>query len=258
MKLPVLFVGHGNPMHALADNAYTRALAGLAGRVGRPKAILAVSAHWMTEGTWLTHMERPKTIHDFYGFPKGLFEVRYPAPGSPTLAEKIKGAVAAPPLQLDDETWGLDHGTWAVLRHMYPAADIPVVQLSVHVEQPGAYHLELGRKLSYLRENGVLILGSGNVVHNLREMDWSAAAKPFAWAEAFDAHVARAAEAGRTEALSADPRSMPGGAESVPTPEHWYPFLYALGAAAGDRVRWEYEGIESASISMRCASFGLT
>lgn len=254
--MPVVFVGHGNPMHALHDNAYTRALARLGRELPRPEAIVCVSAHWMTEGTWVTHMRTPKTIHDFYGFPQELFEVRYPAPGSPETAELVRATVRAPRIQLDDELWGLDHGTWAVLRHMYPAADVPVVQLSVYLEQPGAYHLTAGRALAPLREKGVLIVGSGNIVHNLPMMKWSANPEPFPWNVEFDAFVKGATERGEADALAGDPRKLPGGELSVPTPDHWYPYLYALGAAGGDAVRWEYEGLENASISMRCASFG--
>lgn len=255
-KMPVVFIGHGNPMHALHDNDYTRALGRLGREIGRPRAVVSVSAHWMTEGTWVTHMAKPKTIHDFYGFPKELFEIHYPAPGSPETAESIRETVAKPQVQFDDELWGLDHGTWAVLKHMYPAADVPVVQLSVYLEQPASYHLELGRRLGPLRDKGVLILGSGNVVHNLPMIKWSAHPQPYDWAVEFDAHVKRKTEEEDSKALTGDLRSMPGGDLSVPTPDHWYPYLYALGAAGGDKVRWEYEGLENASISMRCASFG--
>ena len=256
-RMPVLFIGHGNPMHALHDNAYTRALARLGGEIGKPRAVVCVSAHWLTEGTWATHMPAPKTIHDFYGFPEELFAVRYPAPGSPETAELVREAVGDPEVQLDDELWGLDHGAWAVLRHMYPKADVPTIQLSVYLEQPGAYHLAVGRRLAALRRRGALIVGSGNIVHNLPKMDWSGERAPYDWAEAFDAFVTSATESGDADALAEDPRKMPGGALSVPTPDHWYPYLYALGAADGDAPAWEHEGLENASISMRCASFGL-
>lgn len=256
-RMPVVFIGHGNPMHALHDNDYTQTLARLGREIRRPEAIVCVSAHWLTEGTWATHMEKPKTIHDFYGFPQELFDIRYEAPGSPATAELLRKTAAEPEIQLDDQLWGLDHGAWAVLRHMYPAADVPVVQLSVYLEQPASYHLELGRRLAPLREQGVLILASGNVVHNLPMIKWSAHPQPFGWAVEFDAHVKRKTEEGDSKALAGDLRAMPGGALSVPTPDHWYPYLYALGAAGGDQVRWEYEGLENASISMRCASFGL-
>ncbi|MDX6768826.1 MAG: 4,5-DOPA dioxygenase extradiol [Elusimicrobiota bacterium] len=254
--MPAVFIGHGDPMHALRDNAYTRTLAALGRRIGRPEAIVCVSAHWLTDGAWATHMEKPRTIHDFHGFPRELFEVRYDAPGSPATAERLRELVAAPEVRLDDGRWGLDHGAWSVLRHMYPAADVPVVQLSIDPRRPAADHFELGRRLAPLREEGVLILGSGNVVHNLAMMEWSAHPRPFDWAVEFDAHVKRKTQEGDYAALTGDPRNMPGGELSVPTPEHWYPYLYALGAAGRDEVRWEYEGLEYASISMRCASFG--
>lgn len=255
--MPAVFVGHGNPMHALHDNAFTRTLARLGSEIGRPKAVLSVSAHWLTEGTWATHMERPRTIHDFHGFPEALFKVQYPAPGSPGLARTLRDLVPEPEIRLDDALWGLDHGTWTVLKHMYPEADVPVVQLSVDLSQPGAFHLALGRALAPLREQGVLVLGSGNVVHNLSRMVWSAHPEPFPWALEFDAYVKGRTEAADAQALTAEPASLPGGALSVPESDHWYPYLYALGAAGADPVRWEYEGVEGGSISMRTATFGL-
>lgn len=255
-RTPVAFIGHGNPMHALRDDDFTRALGRLGRELGRPEAILCVSAHWLTEGTWATRMPEPRTIHDFGGFPQELFDIRYPAPGSPRTAELLRETVSDA-IGMDDEAWGLDHGAWTVLRHMYPKADVPVVQLSVDLRRPGAHHLALGRKLAPLRERGIMILGSGNIVHNLRLLKWTARPEPYAWGVEFDAFVKRKTEEGDAEALAGDPRGMPGGALSVPTPDHWYPYLYALGAAAGDRARWEYEGMENASISMRSASFGL-
>ena len=257
-RMPVLFIGHGSPMHAVHDNTFTKTLARLGREIPAPKAVLCISAHWLTERTWATHMPKPKTIHDFGGFPQELFDIEYPAPGSPLTAELLRDTVADPAIRMDDEMWGLDHGTWAVLRHMYPKADVPVVQLSVYFEQPGSYHLALGRKLAKLRDRGVLILGSGNVVHNLRTIKWSAHPEPYPWAVEFDAFVKRKTEEGDPEALAKDPAGMPGGAMSVPEPDHWYPYLYSLGAADGDPVHWEYEGLENGSISMRCASFGLT
>lgn len=253
--MPVVFVGHGSPMHALHDSAYTRALARLGREIGKPKAVVCVSAHWLTEGTWATNMAKPRTIHDFHGFPKELGAVQYPAPGSPETAERVRETAGK--IQLDDEMWGLDHGAWAVLRHMYPEAHVPVVQLSVYLEQTGAYHLDLGRRLAPLRERGILLVGSGNVVHNLPKIQWTEDPAPYDWAVEFDAFVKRKTEERDAAALAQDPRGMPGGALSVPTPDHWHPYLCALGAANGDQVRWEHEGIENASISMRCASFGL-
>lgn len=254
-KFPVVFAGHGNPMHAIADDAFTRSLARLGGALGAPRAIVCVSAHWQTEGTFVTAMEKPRTIHDFGGFPDELFAVEYPAPGSPKTAELVRDALGEPAVGFD-ESWGLDHGAWAVLRHMYPKADVPVVQLSVDARRPGAFHLELGRKLAPLREKGILILGSGNIVHNLAAIKWSAHPEPYPWCVEFDAFVKSETEDGDRGALAGDPRDMPGGAMSVPTPDHWHPYLYALGAAGSDAVRWEYEGLENASISMRSARFG--
>ena len=256
-KMPVVFIGHGSPMHAVRDNDFTRTLARLGREIGRPEAVVCVSAHWLTEGSWATHMPKPKTIHDFGGFPQELFDVEYPAPGSPQTAELLRDKISEPPILMDDAMWGLDHGAWAVLRHMYPKADIPVVQLSVDFERPGEHHLALGKKLAAFRERGVLIIGSGNIVHNLRTIKWSAHAEPFPWAVEFDAFVKRKTEEGDSGSLAKDPVDMPGGALSVPAPDHWYPYLYALGAADGDPVRWEYEGLENASISMRSASFGI-
>lgn len=255
--MPVVFIGHGNPMNALHDNAFTKALARLGREIPAPKAVICISAHWLSEGTWVTHMLKPKTIHDFGGFPHELFEIEYPAPGSPQTAELLRDTIAEPKIFLDDEIWGLDHGAWAVLRHMYPKADVPVIQLSVNFEQSGDYHLALGRKLAPLRDRGILILGSGNVVHNLRTIQWSAHPKAFPWGVEFDAFVKRKTDEGDASALAGDTTAMPGGADSVPAPDHWYPYLYALGAADGDAPRWEYEGIENASISMRSASFGI-
>lgn len=252
-RLPVLFLGHGNPMRALRDDGFSRTLGALGRRIGRPRAVLCVSAHWLTDGLRATAMERPRTIHDFRGFPRELFEVEYPAPGDPALAARVRELV---PEAAPDLDWGLDHGAWSVLRHLYPDAGVPVVQLSVAVARPGPFHLELGRRLAPLRGEGVLIAGSGNVVHNLAEIDWDEGAPARPWAAEFDAFVARATEAGDAEALAGDPRRMPGGALSVPTPDHWLPYLVALGAADGDPVRWEHEGLEHASLSMRCASFG--
>ncbi len=240
-------------MHALADDAFTRALAALGESLGKPKAVLCVSAHWYGQGAALTHMAEPETIHDFGGFPDALFAVRYPAPGSPALAERAAALTGA---ALDDGEWGLDHGAWSVLKHVYPRADVPVVQLRIDSSLGPAAHLARGRALAPLRDEGVLILGSGNVVHNLRLAKWSARPEPFPWAVEFDAHVKTLTEAGRYDELARDPAAMPGGPPSVPTPDHWLPYLYVLGAAGADRPRWVYEGMEMASMSMRCAVFG--
>lgn len=254
-KTPAAFVGHGNPMHALHDNAFTRSLGALGKSLGKPKAILCVSAHWYGRGAAVTHMESPETIHDFGGFPDELFAVEYPAPGSPKLAERVASLTGA---TLDDSEWGLDHGAWSVLKHMYPEADVPVVQLAIDATLPPEAHLARGRALAPLRDEGVLILGSGNIVHNLRRAKWTAHPEPFPWAVEFDAHVKKLTKEGKYDALAGDWDAMPGGALSVPTPDHWLPYLYVLGAAGKDRPRWFYEGLEMASMSMRGAAFGLT
>jgi 4,5-DOPA dioxygenase extradiol len=257
-RLPVLFIGHGNPMNAIADNTFTRRLGELGREITRPKAILCVSAHWMTEGSWVTRMPKPKTIHDFYGFPKELFDVQYPAPGSPEYADLIVSEVKDPKLYAENETWGLDHGTWSVLKHMYPKADVPVLQLSIYMEQPPEYHFLLGQQLLALRNQGVLIVGSGNIVHNLRKIDFSDDAKPFDWAIEFDEWVKERIEGGDYGSLVSSATSSEAGKLSIPTPDHWYPLLYSLGASdKQDRLRFEYEGIEHGSISMRCLSLGL-
>lgn len=255
-RAPVLFVGHGSPMNAIADNPFTRTLSTLRRLYPAPRAVLCISAHWMTEGTWITHMPRPRTIHDFYGFPEKLFEVQYPAPGSPEIADLISTTIRHPKINPDDEMWGLDHGTWSVLRHMFPKADVPVLQLSLHMEQPAPYHYELGRQLRALRDQGVLIVGSGNVVHNLRRISWEPGAAPFAWAVEFDAWIRDRLLAGDHPALIYDFRQTEAGRQSVPTMEHYYPLLYTIGACdEDDQLEFHFDEIQNASISMRSLSF---
>lgn len=245
-------------MNAIEENAFTRRLADLGKRIARPQAILCISAHWMTEGTWVTHMRKPKTIHDFYGFPKPLFDVQYPAPGSPEIADRIRADIKDPKINADDEMWGLDHGTWSVLTHMYPKADIPVLQMSVYLEQPSEYHYRVGQQLKALREQGILIVGSGNIVHNLRQIDFGPNAKPFDWAIEFDEWVKDRLTRRDYASLINDAMSFRAGKLSIPSPDHWYPLFYALGASdEQDQLRFEHEGIDNASISMRCLSLGL-
>ncbi len=250
--MPVLFIGHGSPMNALAQNSYTRFLNKLGEDLPRPKAILCISAHWMTEGSWITEMAQPKTIHDFYGFPQALFDVRYPAPGAPDIAEKIISLVHDPKLHADKEMWGLDHGTWSVLRHLYPKADVPVMQLSLHLEQPPAYHYKLGQELRKLREEGILILGSGNLVHNLRQINWDEKARPHPWALEFDQWTKEKLSARDDEALVNQFLESEAGRLSVPTTEHYLPLLYVLGAAGKDeKPEFLFEEIHHSSIAMR-------
>ena len=257
-RMPVVFIGHGSPMNAVEDNDYTRTLAAFGARLPRPRAIVCISAHWMTEGTWITHQAHPRTIHDFYGFPKPLFEIQYPAPGDPKLAEDIQTATSGIRINLDDEQWGFDHGAWSVLRHLFPAADVPVLQLSLYMERAADYHFDVGQALAPLRDQGVLILGSGNIVHNLRTIKWDAAAPPYPWAVEFDDWVKSKLDAGDTRALVADATATEAGRLSIPTPEHWYPFITVLGAAApGEKPHTIFDGLQNASISMRSVVFGL-
>lgn len=247
-------------MNALADNAYTRALAGLGSTVPRPRGVVCISAHWETQGSWVTRMVRPRTIHDFGGFPKALFEVQYPAPGSREIAELVQTVVSIPQIEANDsgdaDEWGLDHGTWSVLKHLYPMADVPVVQLSLAMDEGPRYHFDLGAKLRPLREQGILIVGSGNVVHNLRRLDWNEQAPVMPWAREFDEWVKAKVLARDWDALLEHATDSEAGRLAIPTPEHWYPLLYVLGASGPrDEVRWVYEGIEHGSIAMRSFLF---
>ena len=257
-RMPVLFVGHGSPMNAVEDNRWSRGFAALAGELPRPRAILAVSAHWYVAGTFATANERPETIHDFGGFPAALYRVEYPAPGDVALARRAVELAGAQRASLSAE-WGLDHGTWSVLVHLRPAADVPVVQLSVDGRLPAAEHLAIGRALAPLRDEGVLVMGSGNAVHNLRHAfsAWGRGdAETPEWARAFDEEVARALSRHDDDALV---RALASDAGRIahPTPDHYLPLLYAAGASApGERVRFPIVGFDMASISMRSAIFG--
>lgn len=256
-KMPVIFAGHGSPMNAVADNSITRKLRLMGENLPRPKVILVVSAHWLTEGTFVTAMNKPKTIHDFGGFPQELFDIQYPAPGSAEVAEDITKLIVDPKIQTDENSWGLDHGTWSVLRHMYPLADIPVLQLSIDITKPPEYHVQLGQQLQKLRERGVMILGSGNIVHNLRRIKWEDDAEVFDWAVEFDDAVKRNLMERNIKALQQDFYTTEAGKLSVPTPDHYYPLLYTLGAAdSSDDLKFEIEAFQNASISMRTLRFG--
>jgi 4,5-DOPA dioxygenase extradiol len=255
-RMPVLFIGHGNPMNALKETAFTKTLNAIGKTISRPRLILCISAHWLTEGTWVTHMPQPKTVHDFYGFPQELFEVQYAAPGSPQAAELIRDTITEPSIQLDDEIWGIDHGAWSVLKHLYPQADIPVLQLSINFHHKGPYHYALGQQLRFLRDQGVLIIGSGNIVHDLQKLKWQDNAQPYDWAIEFDEWVKERLIKKEFNSLVDYRLDTQAGRLSIPTPDHYYPLLYVLGAAdEHDRLKFEYEGIENASISMRCFSY---
>lgn len=256
-KMPVIFVGHGSPMNAVLDNAWSRGFAALGPELPTPKAILAISAHWFTPGTFLTGNALPKTIHDFGGFPRELYAIQYPASGDSDLAKRVSQMLAAHDASVRDD-WGLDHGTWQVLRHMRPKADVPVVQLSIDHRLSPADHVAIGRALAPLREQGVLILGSGNIVHNLRHairglQTGSSEIPP--WAEAFDAHITSALEQ-HDNAFLATALDDDTGRMAHPSPDHYFPLLYAAGAASDeDQVSFPIVGFDS-SISMRAVRWG--
>jgi 4,5-DOPA dioxygenase extradiol len=261
-RMPVLFVGHGSPMNAIDDNEYRRGWQALGAEFGRrlprPRLILCISAHWLTHGWWVTAMRQPRTIHDFGGFPPELFAQQYPAPGHPAAALEISRAVTEPTLSLDQQDWGLDHGAWSVLKPMFPAADIPVIQLSMDYARPPGEHLAIGRQLVKLRERGVLVLGSGNIVHNLRAARAHAAPnQAYDWAAEFDGKIAERMERGDVAAL-ADFHKLGSLAQLAhPTHDHYLPLLYAAGAAEADEApRFFNLGYQAASISMRSAIWG--
>lgn len=254
--MPAVFFGHGSPMNALESNRYTAAWRQLGQTLPRPRAILAVSAHWYTRGTLVTAMARPRTIHDFFGFPQALFDVRYPAPGDPALAARVRELVAPTEVALD-QSWGLDHGTWSVLVHAYPDADVPVVQLSMDGSKPPAWHLALGARLAPLRDEGVLIVGSGNVVHNLRAIRRESDAEPYDWAVRYESEVRGAIGRGDFAAVADYESAGEDARHSVPTPDHFLPLLYVLGTRRGsETVSIPLHGIQNASISMLCCVVG--
>jgi len=256
-KMPVVFVGHGSPMNAIEDNTFTQSLSHLTKELPLPKAILVISAHWLSAGTWVTKMANPRTIHDFYGFPQELFDVQYPAPGDPELAKHIQKLSSRPQIHADENAWGLDHGTWAILRKMYPSAQVPVLQLSIDMSEPASFHFELGKTLKSLRQQGVLILGSGNIVHNLRRVDWNQPLQGADWAIEFDQWVKKQLQNRDFKSLTEDFMNTTAGRWSVPTPDHYLPMLYVLGAAdENETLDFQYEGYDMGSISMRGFSFG--
>ncbi len=256
-RMPAIFFGHGNPLNALQDNAYTRGWAAIGAALPRPKAVLCVSAHWYVPGTAVTALARPRTIHDFGGFPQELFNVGYPAPGSPDLAARVGQLLAPSPVAMD-ENWGLDHGTWSVLVHVFPEADIPVVQLSIDETRTARWHFELAKQLAPLREEGVLIMGSGNLVHNLHTYSWGRhAVEPYDWAVRFETKARALLHAGdfaplvNYEALGRDAML------SVPTPEHYLPLIYVLAQRHKDEpISFPVEGFDGGSISMLAVQLG--
>lgn len=228
-RMPVLFLGHGSPMNAIEENEFVQGFRKVVGTLERPRAVLCISAHWETRGTMVTAMQMPRTIHDFGGFPKALFEVQYPAPGSPELAQEAKDLVKGSEILLDDH-WGLDHGAWSVIKHMYPDADVPVIQLSLDLNKSPREHYELAQEISSLRDKGVLIVGSGNMIHNLRMADWNKLGQEYAYDWAIEAR-----EKMNGLILKGDHQALidysKAGREfqlSIPTPEHYLPLLYTL------------------------------
>jgi 4,5-DOPA dioxygenase extradiol len=256
-SMPAFFFGHGNPMNALGRNAYTDAWRRIGEEAPRPKAILSVSAHWYVPETGVTVMTAPRTIHDFGGFPRELFQVQYPAPGDPTLAHRVRQLLSPLDVSLDN-SWGLDHGTWCVLRHLYPAADIPVVQLSIDETKPALFHFEIGRKLAPLRAEGVLIAGSGNIVHNLHAYAWGGHPRdPYDWAVRFEYAARDLMLAGEYAPLIEYGKLGRDAALSIPTPDHYLPLLYVLGACqSNDRIGFPVEGVDGGSISMLTVQIG--
>jgi 4,5-DOPA dioxygenase extradiol len=250
MRMPAAFIGHGTPMNTLEINRFTGAWRALGPSLPRPRAILCISAHWFIHGSAVTAMQRPRVIHDFYGFPRALFEYDYPAPGAPEVAAEIAEVVKPAFVGLDSDSWGLDHGTWSVLAHVFPQADIPVLQLSLHGAEGIEYHIDLGARLAPLRERGIFILGSGNVVHNLRVIDRQRHDSAYDWGERFDAAV--------KEIMTTDPGRLPevlrhpDYAASVPTPEHFLPLAYLAGLcrAAGEPAVPFVEGGVMGSLTM--------
>lgn len=255
--MPAIFFGHGNPMNALQKNVWTEAWTQVGETIPRPKAIVCVSAHWYLPATLITGLDQPRTIHDFGGFPRPLYEVRYPAPGHLALARRLQQLLAPANAELDRD-WGFDHGTWSVLCHVYPNADVPVVQLSIDETQPAQFHYDIGRRLAPLRDEGVLVMGSGNLVHNLHAYAWGRhPVEPFDWAVRFEKKARDLMTAGNFQPL-VDYESLGRDATlSAPTPDHYLPLIYVLGAAqAGERVTFPAEGVDGGAVSMLSVKIG--
>ncbi len=255
--MPAIFFGHGNPMNALLDNSYTQGWRSIGASIPSPRAALCISAHWYAPETGVTVTTAPRTIHDFGGFPRELYQVNYPAPGDPDLARRVQKLLAPVPVALD-ESWGLDHGTWSVLTHVFPKADIPVVQLSIDETQPASFHYAIGQRLAPLRDEGVLIVGSGNLVHNLHTYAWGRhAVEPFDWAVRFE-------EKAREMILAAEHRPLVTyeklGRDAllcIPTPDHYLPLLYIIATRQqDDAISFPVEGVDGGSISMLTVRVG--
>jgi 4,5-DOPA dioxygenase extradiol len=258
-KMPVLFIGHGSPMNAIEDNIFSQRWQQMGKEIPTPKAVVVVSAHWLTKGTMVTAMPNPKTIHDFGGFPQALFDVQYPAPGSPELATEIQKLITNPAVELDHD-WGLDHGTWSVVKHMYPNADIPVLQLSIDYYKPAAYHYELAKQLLSLRKKGVLIIGSGNMVHNLRMVAWDKLNEPeygFDWALEMNDVFKNKISNGFYKELIQYEKLHKAATLAIPTPDHYYPLLYILALQTdNDKVEFFNDKAVGGSLTMTSVRIG--
>jgi len=255
--MPAIFFGHGNPMNAIMQNSYTAAWASIGKSIPHPRAILCVSAHWYLPATLVTAMARPRTIHDFGGFPRELYQVQYPAPGYLQLATRVQEMLS--PLKVgSDHEWGLDHGTWSVLVHLYPQADVPVVQLSIDETQPASFHFEIGKKIAALRDEGILILGSGNLVHNLHTYAWGKHnPEPYDWAVRFETKARELMTAGNFDELIDYEKLGKDAMLSIPTPDHYFPLLYVLGTHYPDEpIAFPIEGVDGGSVSMLTVQVG--
>jgi 4,5-DOPA dioxygenase extradiol len=256
-RMPAIFFGHGNPMNALLSNSYTAGWRRIGLETPKPKAVLSISAHWYVAETGVTISTAPRTIHDFGGFPRELFQVQYPAPGDPLLAHRVQKLLAPLEVKLDD-SWGLDHGTWSVLKHVYPDADVPVVQLSIDERQPAAFHFEVGKRLAPLRDEGILIVGSGNLVHNLHTYAWGRhMPDPYDWATRFETAARQMMIAGEYKPLIDYEALGRDAMLSIPTPDHYLPLLYVVAARQQrERIGFPVEGIDGGSISMLSVQIG--
>lgn len=258
-KMPVLFIGHGSPMNAIEDNEFSKRWQQMGKEIPTPKAVVVISAHWLTKGTMVTAMPNPKTIHDFGGFPQALFDVQYPAPGNPELASEIQKLITNPAVELDHD-WGLDHGTWSVVKHMYPDADIPVLQLSIDYYKPAAYHYELAKQLLSLRKKGILIIGSGNMVHNLRMVAWDKLNESeygFDWALEMNDIFKNKISNGFHKELIQYEKLHKAATLAIPSPDHYYPLLYILALQTdNDKVEFFNDKAVGGSLTMTSVKIG--
>lgn len=256
-SMPAIFFGHGNPMNAIRSNEWTEGWAGIGKTITRPRGVLCISAHWYLPATLVGAMTTPRTIHDFGGFPRELYQVQYPAPGDPELAHQVQELLVPLPVRLD-ESWGLDHGTWSVLTHAFPQADVPVIQLSIDETQPAAFHFELGKRLATLRDEGILIAGSGNLVHNLHTYAWGKhSPEPYDWAVRFETLAKELMVAGDFEPLINYETLGRDALLAIPTPDHYLPLLYVLGTKREeDEITFPVQGVDGGSISMLAIRVG--